>query len=255
MAMAVASPVFLHPRSALASSSPAAATASICASARSLQPGLTPRISLRNCFSGTRISSLGIRRAGETRRGSLGCRAALEALVFDCDGVILESEDLHRQAYNAAFKEFQVRSPASAPEPLVWTPEFYDELQNMIGGGKPKMRWYFGEHGWPTSTILPNAPTNEEEQATLIDTIQDWKTEKYKNFIGSGHVDPRPGVVELIDAAREKGLKLAVCSAATKSSVIFTLSSLLGKVLRPIYFVNRFMTCNVLGYRKYEIGS
>lgn len=163
------------------------------------------------------------------RRGSLSCRAGLEALVFDCDGVILESEDLHRRAYNAAFQEFQVRSPSSSPEPLVWTPEFYDELQNTIGGGKPKMRWYFNRHGWPTSTILPNAPTNEDEQSKLIDTIQDWKTEKYKNFIGSGDVEPRPGVLELMDAAREKGLKVAVCSAATKSSVVFTLSNLLGK--------------------------
>lgn len=34
------------------------------------------------------------------------CSAAKEmkALVFDCDGVILESEDLHRVAYNAAFE-------------------------------------------------------------------------------------------------------------------------------------------------------
>lgn len=153
----------------------------------------------------------------------------LEALVFDCDGVILESEDLHRRAYNAAFEEFQVRSPSDAPEPLVWTPEFYDELQNTIGGGKPKMRWYFSRHGWPSSTILPNPPTTEEEEVKLIDTIQDWKTEKYKNYIGSGEVQPRPGVLELMDETRKKGLKLAVCSAATKSSVIFTLSSLLGK--------------------------
>jgi hypothetical protein len=28
------------------------------------------------------------------------------ALLFDCDGVILETEELHRRAYNAAFKEF-----------------------------------------------------------------------------------------------------------------------------------------------------
>jgi beta-phosphoglucomutase-like phosphatase (HAD superfamily) len=69
------------------------------------------------------------------------CRAGLEALVFDCDGVILESEDLHRRAYNAAFEEFGVRCNAQSEEPLVWTPEFYDELQNQIGGGKPKMRW------------------------------------------------------------------------------------------------------------------
>jgi hypothetical protein len=26
------------------------------------------------------------------------------ALIFDCDGVIIETEELHRLAYNAAFK-------------------------------------------------------------------------------------------------------------------------------------------------------
>ena len=30
------------------------------------------------------------------------------ALLFDCDGVILETEELHRLAYNAAFAEFQL---------------------------------------------------------------------------------------------------------------------------------------------------
>jgi hypothetical protein len=95
----------------------------------------------------------------------------LEALVFDCDGVILESEDLHRRAYNAAFHHFNVCCPQS-PEPLVWTSEFYDELQNQIGGGKPKMRWYFNKNGWPTSTISSKPPVGEQDQATVIDTIQ-----------------------------------------------------------------------------------
>lgn len=71
---------------------------------------------------------------------------ALQALIFDCDGVILESEHLHRQAYNDAFAHFNVRCPSSPSSgPLDWTPEFYDELQNQIGGGKPKMRW-LGHH-------------------------------------------------------------------------------------------------------------
>lgn len=67
----------------------------------------------------------------------------LQALIFDCDGVILESEHLHRQAYNDAFTQFNVRCPSSSPQPLSWGIEFYDELQNRIGGGKPKMRWFF----------------------------------------------------------------------------------------------------------------
>ena len=73
---------------------------------------------------------------------SLSVSATLQALIFDCDGVILESEHLHRQAYNDAFVHFDVRCPNSTSQPLNWSIEFYDELQNRIGGGKPKMRWY-----------------------------------------------------------------------------------------------------------------
>lgn len=68
--------------------------------------------------------------------------SSLDALIFDCDGVILESEHLHRQAYNDAFAHFGVRCPPGSSEPLYWDEAFYDELQNRIGGGKPKMRWY-----------------------------------------------------------------------------------------------------------------
>lgn len=47
-------------------------------------------------------------------------------------------------------------------------------------------------------------------------------------MIGSGDVPPRPGIVGLMDAARARGIKVAVCSAATKSSVVYCLDSLLG---------------------------
>ena len=41
-------------------------------------------------------------------------------------------------------------------------------------------------------------------------------------------MEPRPGVIRLYEEAREAGLKVAVCSAATKSSVILVLENLLG---------------------------
>ncbi|KAG8383543.1 hypothetical protein BUALT_Bualt04G0024600 [Buddleja alternifolia] len=171
---------------------------------------------------------------------------ALQALIFDCDGVILESEHLHRQAYNDAFSHFNVRCPSSSSDqPLNWSPEFYDVLQNQIGGGKPKMRWYFKEHGWPISTVFESSPENDEDRAKLIDILQvslsnvlsdsevsanlfDWKTERYKEIIKSGTVEPRPGVLRLMDEAKASGRKLAVCSAATKSSVILCLENLIG---------------------------
>lgn len=39
------------------------------------------------------------------------------ALLFDCDGVILETEELHRIAYNAAFAEFDLTID---DKPVVW---------------------------------------------------------------------------------------------------------------------------------------
>ncbi|XP_024021939.1 haloacid dehalogenase-like hydrolase domain-containing protein At4g39970 [Morus notabilis] len=158
---------------------------------------------------------------------SASVSSALEALIFDCDGVILESEHLHRQAYNDAFAHFNVRCSGS-PEPLNWGLEFYDELQNTIGGGKTKIRWYFKEHGWPSSTIFETPPEDDENRAKLIDILQDWKTERYKEIIKSGTVEPRPGVLRLMDEAKAAGKKLAVCSAATKSSVILCLENLIG---------------------------
>ena len=76
---------------------------------------------------------------------AVSASASLQALVFDCDGVILESEHLHRQAYNDAFAHFNVRcasSESKSQQPLNWGSDFYDQLQNRIGGGKPKMRWF-----------------------------------------------------------------------------------------------------------------
>ncbi|XP_064944123.1 haloacid dehalogenase-like hydrolase domain-containing protein At4g39970 isoform X1 [Musa acuminata AAA Group] len=152
----------------------------------------------------------------------------LQALIFDCDGVILESEHLHRQAYNDAFEHFAVRCPPSSSQPLHWGSEFYDELQNLIGGGKPKMRWYFGENGWPSSSIFETPPASDSDREKLVDVLQDWKTERYKEIIRSGSVEPRPGVLQLMDDAKGAGIKVAVCSAATKSSVILSLENLLG---------------------------
>ena len=48
------------------------------------------------------------------------------ALLFDCDGVIVLTEELHRKAYNGAFEHFNLKIKG---EPVVWTVEYYDVLQ------------------------------------------------------------------------------------------------------------------------------
>ncbi|KQJ98739.1 haloacid dehalogenase-like hydrolase domain-containing protein At4g39970 isoform X3 [Brachypodium distachyon] len=198
----------------------AAATARRSFSTHRSPSGALPRLRLRP--RSRRASGLAVSASAASPPLSL------DALIFDCDGVILESEHLHRQAYNDAFAHFGVRCPPAADAPLDWDEAFYDDLQNRIGGGKPKMRWYFGENGWPSSKLFETPPSSDSDKEKLVDIIQDWKTERYKEIIKSGTVEPRPGVLRLMDEVKGAGIKLAVCSAATKSSVVLCLENLIG---------------------------
>ena len=66
-------------------------------------------------------------------------------------------------------------------------------------------------------------------QSALACVIQNHALQKRRVAAASGEVPAREGVLRLMDEAREQGLLVGVCSAATKSSAICVLESLLGK--------------------------
>ncbi|KAJ1454202.1 HAD-like domain-containing protein [Pelagophyceae sp. CCMP2097] len=153
------------------------------------------------------------------------------ALLFDCDGVIVETEELHRRAYCGAFAEFALQVGG---EQVVWEPSYYDVLQNTVGGGKPKMKWFFtntckGE--WPTS--LSNgarkaAPETDAEKDALVDALQDAKTMIYKTIV-SDVATARPGVLELMDEAIAADVFCGICSAATRAGFEKVVDAVVGQ--------------------------
>ncbi len=178
------------------------------------------------------------------------------ALLFDCDGVILETEHLHLDAYNDAFKLFKLTKVCGdMSEPVEWSVGYYDILQNSIGGGIPKMTHYFSqllrfesnEHGDPTMIVatLPDGFNSEELGASgdtvtvtandinttlkqLIISIQEEKTDIYKTFIRE-RAQPRPGVLDLMDEAlADDSIAVGVCSASTKEAAQSVLDATLG---------------------------
>jgi HAD superfamily hydrolase (TIGR01509 family) len=156
--------------------------------------------------------------------------AAEYALLFDCDGVIVETEELHRLAYNAAFEKFGLK--LNGDHQVEWSVEYYDILQNTVGGGKPKMKYYFNteKRQWPISTRPYRAvPTTDDAKNSLVDDLQDAKTFFYKEILGQV-AKARPGVLELMDAAiADPTIKVGICSAATKAGFIKVVDTIVGQ--------------------------
>ncbi|KAK9812072.1 hypothetical protein WJX73_003157 [Symbiochloris irregularis] len=186
-----------------------------------------------NCQSHARRSMLGcrppvqralVRRSSRQRLSVVVHAAETKAFIWDCDGVIIDSEEFHRLAYNASFQHSDVKVDGKVSD---WSVKYYDELQNSIGGGKAKMRHYFNTNSWPSSKILPDVPQTDDEKTALIDELQDWKTTHYQEIVAT-KAEARPNVLRLFDEAKDMGLKMAVCSAATKSSAIAVVENLLG---------------------------
>jgi len=135
----------------------------------------------------------------------------LEALIFDCDGVLVDTErDGHRVAFNKAFAKYDLG--------LEWDVALYGELLK-ISGGKERMRHYFDENGWP-----PGATDKDE----FIKELHRLKTDLFMQIIERGELPLRPGVARLVDETVSEGVTLAVCSTANERAVNLVLEKLLG---------------------------
>lgn len=139
-----------------------------------------------------------------------------QALIFDCDGVLVDTErDGHRVAFNQAF--------AQAGLAVAWDIPLYGKLLE-VAGGKERMRHFFDAQGWPAQAT---------DCETFIKEMHRRKTDCFMNIIASGQLALRPGVARLIDEAIEAKLTLAVCSTSNERAVTLVVERLLGPERRP----------------------
>jgi hypothetical protein len=71
-----------------------------------------------SCTGFTRRGATTTTTPGSTTTDSSSSSSKEFALLFDCDGVILETEEYHRLAYNEAFRKFQL---TIHNEPVEWS--------------------------------------------------------------------------------------------------------------------------------------
>lgn len=124
----------------------------------------------------------------------------LQALIFDVDGTLAESEEAHRAAFNSAFAE--------ADLDWYWDRELYAELLKVTGG-KERIRHYLQQP--------PRRLGNGSE--SWIARLHQRKNALYAAALRGGAVTLRSGVRRLIEEARTAGLRLAVATTTSEANV------------------------------------
>lgn len=129
----------------------------------------------------------------------------LRALIFDVDGTLAETEELHRLSFNAAFPEFGLT--------WAWDQPMYRDLL-AVTGGKERIRYYVDR--FDRSVDL--APDR-------IKQIHERKTAIYTARMAEGALAPRPGILRLIHEAREAGVKCAIATTTSRPNIDALLQS------------------------------
>ena len=120
----------------------------------------------------------------------------LEALIFDCDGTLAETEEAHRAAFNKVFMEHDLD--------WRWSVQTYTELLK-ITGGKERIRYF-------VRNMNPSKAEHYIENDDLIPPMHVRKTAIYMDLVRTGAVPLRPGVERLIREARASGMRLAIAT-------------------------------------------
>jgi len=143
-------------------------------------------------------------------------RPPTPTIVFDCDGVLAESErDGHLEAFNRTFAELGV--------PVRWSEAEYGE-KLLVSGGKERVATVLT----PELVRAAGLPGDPDGQRDWLARFHARKTAIFRTLAEQGVLRPRTGVVRLVDVALDAGWTLAVASTASEDSVAVILESVLG---------------------------
>lgn len=141
---------------------------------------------------------------------------SVKAIIFDVDGTLAETEEIHRQAFNRAFKNFNL--------PWYWNQELYADLLNTTGG-KERMTTYLRAYR--------NEPTDQAQ----IAEIHNAKTVIYGELIASGSAQLRPGIASLIADSAKNNVQVAVATTTNRPNVDSLTMACFGQPANEVFAV------------------
>jgi HAD superfamily hydrolase (TIGR01509 family) len=128
----------------------------------------------------------------------------MKALLLGSIGVLAETSELQRQAYNDAF----------AAQGLDWRWNIATYCQHLTtAGGQRRLREWAGGH------------LSDRDIEQIHDNKQKFFAERL-----AGGISPRPGICEAIDMARSHGLQLGLITTTTPKTLAMMQDALAGAI-------------------------
>lgn len=135
----------------------------------------------------------------------------MQALIFDVDGTLADTESAHREAFNAAFAEVGLD--------WHWDESLYTRLLD-VAGGKERILHYW-------RCIEPEEACGARAAETVA-ALHAIKTRHYAARVDGGTLPLRPGIARLIREANETGVPIAIATTTTPANLDVLLATPFG---------------------------
>lgn len=135
--------------------------------------------------------------------------SAYEAALFDLDGVITPTAEIHMRAWNEMFNAF-----LDADQP-----RYTDDDYFRFVDGKPR---YDGVRDFlaSRSITLPDGDPTDEPDAPTVCGLGNRKNQQFNLIIERDGIAPYPGSKRLIERLANDGVKLAVVSSSKNAPAV-----------------------------------
>jgi beta-phosphoglucomutase family hydrolase len=151
-----------------------------------------------------------------------GLPDGIRACLFDLDGVLTSSAELHEAAWKQTFDAFlQQRGGVDQDVGTEFTENDYIEYVD----GKPRadgVRAFLASRG----ITLPEGTPNDPPTADTVNGVGNRKNELLLSVIAERGVTPYPGSVRYLQAVRDAGLAIAVVTSSANGAAVLDAADL-----------------------------
>lgn len=141
-----------------------------------------------------------------------------KALIFDVDGTMAETEELHRRAFNESFAQYGLD--------WSWDVDLYAQLLRVTGG-KERITHFMNRY---------QNDQNRLSSAQIAD-LHRTKNDRYAELIASGGCQLRAGIADVLEAAERRAQLLAIATTTSRANVEALLKPIFGRGWPDIFHV------------------